>query len=181
VCDDSARRSMHRSVPRRSWAATRPSVGQHYCFEITRYKIYKSSAGKRCWPHPRVRYLFRGGPRGHCLNLADRVPSHTSSKSRRRARHELTRVHVSRGSSSRLLAQDSSGAATCPVAPIPPPDSGQLQSRHVFHGSSSRPWLRAAPEPSHVPWLQLPPLGLGQLRNRHVSRGALRAVDYWSK
>jgi hypothetical protein len=59
--------------------------------------------------------------------------------------------HVSRGSSSRLLAQGSSGAATCLVAPTP----------------ASR--LRAAPEPPRVSWLQLPLLGSEQLRSHHVS------------
>jgi hypothetical protein len=95
-----------------------------------------------------------------------------------------------RGLSSRVPARGSSGAATRPVAPtpaswhratpelpsvlwlqLPPPNSGQLQSRHVSRGSSSRllaqgssgaatcpvapapaSWLRAAPEPPRVPW-----------------------------
>jgi hypothetical protein len=51
-----------------------------------------------------------------------------------------------------LPPQDSSGAATCPVASAP----------------ASR--LRIALEPPRVPWLQLPPPGSGQLQSRHMSR-----------
>jgi hypothetical protein len=126
--------------------------------------------GKRCWPHPQVRCLSRGGLGGHCRYPADRVPPHTSSKSRRRAKRALMRVHMSRRSSSRLLAQGSSGAATCPMAPTPAPGSGQLQSCHMSRGLSSHllaqgssgtamypvapapaSWLRAASEPPRVP------------------------------
>jgi hypothetical protein len=46
---------------------------------------------------------------------------------------QLWSHHVSRGSSSYLLAQGSFGADMCPVAPAP------------------TSWLRAAPEPPHVP------------------------------
>jgi hypothetical protein len=79
----------------------------------------------------------------------------TSSKSRQKVIHALTRVHVfmtlgyttrhrqlgcrhtSRGVSSRLLTRGSSGAATCHVAPAP------------------ESWLRAARVLPHVPWRQL--------------------------
>jgi hypothetical protein len=66
---------------------------------------------------------------------------------------QLGCCHESRGGSSRLLAQGSSGAVTCPVTPAP------------------TSCLRAASEPPRVPWLQLPPPGSGQLRSHHVSRG----------
>jgi hypothetical protein len=103
---------------------------------------------------------------------ADRVPPHTSSKSKRMARHVLGRTHVSmtssyatrhrqlgcrhtsRGASSRLLARGSSNAATCPMAPTP-------ESR-----------LGAAWVLPHVPWCQLLPPGTGQLSSHHVSRGS---------
>jgi hypothetical protein len=106
--------------------------------------------GKGCWPHPRVRSLFRGGPGGHCRYPEDWIPPCTSSKSRQKIRwvhmtacsttpvswHRVapgaatclvapapaTRTHGSSGTAtcpqsfnSRLLAQDSSKAATYPV------------------------------------------------------------------
>jgi hypothetical protein len=54
---------------------------------------------------------------------------------------ELRSHHVPRGPGSRLRAQGSSGAATCPM--VPAPASG----------------LRAAPGPPRAPWLQLPSPG----------------------
>jgi hypothetical protein len=97
---------------------------------------------------------------------------HTSSKSKRRARRALKRAHVSitsgyatrhgqlrchhtfRGTSSRLLAQGSSGATTCLVAPAP-------KSRH-----------RAAQVLPRIPWRHLPPPGIVQLQSHHVYRGS---------
>jgi hypothetical protein len=84
--------------------------------------------GKGCWPHPRVRSLSRGGPGGQCRYPEDRVPPHTSSKSRQKIR----RAHM----------------PTCPMAPDPasrlgvavgpsrvpvtlPLGSGQLRGHHV--------------------------------------------------
>jgi hypothetical protein len=95
-----------------------------------------------------------GWPRGHCRYPEDRVPSHISSKSRQRARQVLTRVHVSRDSSSRSLAQGRFRATMCPVAPAP------------------ASWLRAATGQPCVPRLQLPPPGSGSLQSHHVSRGS---------
>jgi hypothetical protein len=100
--------------------------------------------GERCC-------LSQGGPGGHCRYPEDRVPPHASSKSRRRVRWALMCAHVSRGSSSRLLAQGSSGTTTCPTAPAP----------------TSR--LRSTPELPCVLWLHLLPLGSGQLQGRHMS------------
>jgi hypothetical protein len=161
---------MHRSIPCRSWAATRPLVGPPYRFEIPRYKIQKSSAGKRCWPHLWVHNLSRGGLGGHYQYPVDRVPPHTGSKSERRARCVLTRTHVSmtsgyvtrhgqlgchhalRGTSSHLLTRGSSGAATCPMAPTP---ESQLGAARVLPCG---------------PWRQLPPPDTWQLRSCHMSR-----------
>jgi hypothetical protein len=53
----------------------------------------------------------------NCWYPEDRVPPHISSKSRRKTRWALMCAHVSRGTGSRLPAQGSSRAATCPVAP----------------------------------------------------------------
>jgi hypothetical protein len=107
-----------------------------------------------------------------CRYPADRVPPRTSTKSRRRATRVLARTHVSmtssyatrhrqlgcrhtsRGASSRLLAQGSSDAATCPMAPSP------------------ESLLRAAQVLPHVPWCQLLPPGTRQLQSHHVSRGS---------
>jgi hypothetical protein len=63
-------------------------------------------------------------------------------------------AHISRGSSSRIPAQGSSGGTTCPVALAP------------------ASWFMAAPESSCVPWHQLQPPGSGQLQSHHVSRGS---------
>jgi hypothetical protein len=52
-------------------------------------------------------------------------------------------ARVSHGSGSCLSAQESSGAATCPMNP------------------ARLSWLRAAPEPLRASWLQLPPPGPG--------------------
>jgi hypothetical protein len=116
--------------------------------------------GEICWPDPRVRCLSRGGPGGHCRYPEDRVPPYTNSKSRQRTRRGLTHAHVFCGSSSYLLAQGSSGTATCPMALAP------------------ASWPRAALQPPRVPWLQLWPPGSRQLQRRHVSHGALRAMGY---
>jgi hypothetical protein len=70
---------------------------------------------------------------------------HISSKSRRRARCALTCTHMSHGSSSCLLAQVSSKAVMCPMAPAP------------------ASWHRATLELPRVLWLQLPPPGSVQL------------------
>jgi hypothetical protein len=77
---------------------------------------------------------------------------------------------VFRGSSSRLLAQGSFETAMCLVAlaptswfraapglpcllwlQLPPPGSGQLQSRHVSRGSSSRLLAQGSSEASMCP------------------------------
>jgi hypothetical protein len=68
---------------------------------------------------------------------------------------------MSRSSSSQLLAQASSGATTCPMAPAP------------------ASWLRLAPGSPRDLWLQLPPTGSGQLRRRRVSRGSGSRLLAW--
>jgi hypothetical protein len=115
---------------------------------------------KGFWHNPQhAGWLIRGSvpsfsPEPTCRYPEDWVPLHTSSKLRWREIRALTRAHVSRGSSSHLLAQGSSGAATCPVAPAP------------------ASWLRAALEPPRVSWLQLLPPSLGQLQSHIVSYGS---------
>jgi hypothetical protein len=114
-------------------------------------KVQKNSAGKEMLAPPRVRYLSRGGPGGHCRYPGDQVPPRTSSRSRQKARHanhmplRVVNLGVNR------MAQTSSGAATCPAASAP----------------TAR--LGAAPGPPRVLRPQLPLPGPGQLRGRHVS------------
>jgi hypothetical protein len=93
----------------------------------------RKDAQERCWPHPWVCSLSRGGPGGHCRYPENRVPPYTSFESRRRIGHARMPL--------------------CPVAPAPrgapePPRTpwprlpslglGQLWIRHVPHDSSSR-------------------------------------------
>jgi hypothetical protein len=103
---------------------------------------------------PRVRYLSRGGPGGHCRYPGDQVPPRTSSRSRQKARanHMPLRV-VNLGVNH--MAQASSGATTCPAASAP----------------AARPG--AAPRPPRVLWPQLPLPGPGQLWGHHVSYGLI--------
>jgi hypothetical protein len=153
VRDGSARHSKRHSVPCRSCAATRPLAGPHYRFKITMHKIQKSSTGKDNGPTHRFTTSPRVGPGATIGTLKTGYPRLQALSQDEGTRRALMRTHVSRGSSSHLLAQDSSGATTCPTA-------SALASR-----------LRAAPEPPRVLWLQLSPPGLGRLRGHHVSRG----------
>jgi transposase InsO family protein len=52
----------------------------------------------------------------HCRYPEDRVPPHTSSKSRQGAGRASTRYHVSGSLGPHLCAEVGSGAATCPAA-----------------------------------------------------------------
>jgi hypothetical protein len=107
-----------------------------------------------CWSHPRVHSLSQDGPWDHCWYPKDRIPLRTSSKSKMK---DKTGAHARVPRSSHLLAQgssgaatcliasapstrahDSSGAATCPVAPAPTPGTGQLWDCRMRRGSSSR-------------------------------------------
>jgi hypothetical protein len=72
--------------------------------------------GEGCWPHPRVRSLSRGGPKSHCRYPEDQVPPCTSSKSKMK---DKTSAHACVSRDTHLLAQGSSEAVTCLVAPAP--------------------------------------------------------------
>jgi hypothetical protein len=121
---------------------------------------------------PRVRYLSRGGPGGHCRYPGDQVPPRTSSRSRQKVRHAK------------------SHALACDLPRREPHDPGQLRGRHVSSGLSSRYPARGSSEattclaatapaarpgaalgPPRVLRPQLPLPSLGQLRGRHVSCG----------
>jgi hypothetical protein len=52
-----------------------------------------------------------------CRCPTDRVPLHTSLKSREAVGHASTHCHVSYGSGPRLQAEVGSGATMCPMAP----------------------------------------------------------------
>jgi hypothetical protein len=143
----------HRGITHESRVATRPQVKLNSRFECQYAKFQKNSAGKEMLAPPRVRYLSRGGPRGHCRYPGDQVPPRTSSRSRKKARHanhtplRVVNLGVNH------MAQASSGAATCPAASAP----------------AARPG--AAPGPPRVLRPQLPLPSPGQLRGRHVSCG----------
>jgi hypothetical protein len=89
-----------------------------------------------------------------CRYPKDRVPPHTSSKSRQGAGRVSTRCHASCSSGPRLPVEVGFGAATCLAAPSPAAQPG------------------AAPGPPRVLWLQLPLPSPGQLRGHHVSCGS---------
>jgi hypothetical protein len=134
---------------------------------------------------------WAGGPgRGLCRYPEDRIPPHTSSKSRQGAGRVYTHCHASYSSGPRLPTEVGAGAATCPAVPAPAaqpeaapgpphalllqvslPGPGRLRGYHVFCGSSSRclaqgssgaatcptapaPAARpgAGPGPPRVPW-----------------------------
>jgi hypothetical protein len=99
-------------------------------------KTQKVCAGKGCWPHPRVCILSRGGPEATVGTLRTGYP----------------RVQVSsQDNGSRLLAEGSSEAATCP------------------RGLGSHSQLGVAPGPPRVPTARAPAPSSGQLQGRHVS------------
>jgi hypothetical protein len=127
-------RFARRSIAHESRVATRPQVKPNSRFECQYAKLQNHSAGNEMLAPPRVRYLPRGGPGGHCRYPGDQVPPRTSSRSRqkaRRANHTPLRV-VNLGVNH--MAQASSGAATCPAASAP----------------AARPG--AAPGPPRMPW-----------------------------
>jgi hypothetical protein len=99
----------------------------------------------RSWPHLQVHCLSRGGPRGHYRYLADRVPLHTSFKSRQGAGCAPTCRHMSCGTGPCLPAKVCSEATTRPVTP----DSASLIGRAPMPPSVS--WLRTRWEGSDVP------------------------------
>jgi hypothetical protein len=102
-----------------SRVATRSQVKPNSHFEYQDAKFQKNSAGKEMLAPPRVHYLSRGGPGGHCRYPEDQVPPRTSSRSRQKARHAnhtpLRVVNLSMN----CMAQASSGTATCPADPAP--------------------------------------------------------------
>jgi hypothetical protein len=117
---------------------------------------------------------------GLCRYPEDRVPPHTSSKSRQGAWHVSTRCHASCssgprlpaeagfGSGSRCPVRGSSGAATCPVAL-----ASTARHRAAMCPAAPAPAAQpgAAPVPPRVLRHQLSLPGSGQLWGRHVSCG----------
>jgi hypothetical protein len=178
------------SITHESRVVTRPQVKPNSCYEYQDAKFQKNSAGKEMLAPPRVHYLSRGGPGGHCRYPEDQVPPRTSSRLRWKARHaNHTPLRVVNLSINRM-AQASSGTATCPADPAPatrpgaapgPPrvlrtqlsltGPGQLRGRHVSCGLSSRCPAGVAPGPPRVLRTQLPLPSPGQLRGCHVSCG----------
>jgi hypothetical protein len=99
---------------------------------------------------PRVHYLSRGGPGGHCRYPEDQVPLRTSSSSKQKAGHANHMPPSVVNLSMNRTARGSSRAATCHAAPAPAAQPG------------------AAPGPPCVLRTQLPLPSPGQLRGRHV-------------
>jgi hypothetical protein len=150
-----------RSITHESRVATRPQVKLNSHYEYQDAKFQKNSAGKEMLAPPRVHYLSRGGPGGHCRYPEDQVPPRTSSRSRQKARHaNHTPLRVVNLSMNRM-AQASSGTATCPADPAP----------------ADRPG--AAPGPPRVLRTQLPLPSPGQLRGRNASRSAAITTTFW--
>jgi hypothetical protein len=142
--------------------------------------------------------------RDFCRHPEDRIPPYISSKSRQGAGHAFTRCHtscrcchVSRGPGPRLLAELSSGAATCSSAPdlaslprwapalprvpeiwaLPPREesSGDATCSSALDLVSLSRWAPALP---CDPDLASP---RGELRCCHVPHGPQRAVDHGNK
>jgi hypothetical protein len=111
-----------------------------------------------------------------CRYPEDRVPLHTSSKSRQGARRVSTHSHVSCCFRPHLSAEMCSGATTCPAAPdlasllrwapallrVPrlwtlPPWRGEVRCCHMSHGSRLCLPERGAPVLPHVSRLRALP------------------------
>jgi hypothetical protein len=113
--------------------------------------------GEGCWPHLWVHSLSWGGPGGHCRYLKDRVPPRISFKSKMK---DKTGAHARMSRGSHLLAQGSSRAATCLIAPAPATRArGNSETATCPVASAPISWHREAPGPSRASWLQLPPPG----------------------
>jgi hypothetical protein len=137
-------------------------VEPRYHFKIIKYKYHQCYAGKRYWPHLRVRHLSRGGPRGHSWYPANQVPLCTRLKrpaprlqTRSQYQRGLRCRHVSHGTEhatcqERALASphapwhrarhpsgEGSGVVMCPVAHSSPPIRRGLRCRHVPRGTKT--------------------------------------------
>jgi hypothetical protein len=152
-CVGRSTNASHATASHESWVATRPQVKPNSRFEYQDAKFQKNSMGKEMLAPPRVHYLSRGGPGGHCRYPEDQIPPRTSFRSRQKARHAnhtpLRVVNLSMN----YMAQASFGAATCPADSAPATQPG------------------AAPGPPRVLWTQLPLPSPVQLWGRHVSGG----------
>jgi hypothetical protein len=125
-----------------SWDFLDPIAIPIYWFSWTMCTILNNSTSYIC-----VNRLH------NCQYPSNRVPLHTSFKSKQVAGRASTRCHVPYGSGPRFPAKVGFGATTCPTAP-------DLTSR-----------LRCAPTLSCVLWLRTSPPGWGGLRHYHVSFG----------
>jgi hypothetical protein len=95
----------------------------------------------------------RRGPRGHYRYPTNRVPSHTSSKSRQRTGHASAHCHP---------AREGSSATTCSAAPDPTTQHGRARVLPRV------PQLQRAPVQSCIPRLRTPPHHAGGLWCSHV-------------
>jgi hypothetical protein len=149
------------------------SSAMSQCLYLQHYKKnrnFRRSAlqeKKKNCPHLPVCSLSRGGPWGLCRHPEDRVPPHTSSKSRQGAGRASTRCHVSCSFGPHLPAEVSSGTATFPAAPAPMLPHGP-EPRLLAELSSGAVTCSSAPDLAslsrcalalpRVPWLRtLPP------------------------
>jgi hypothetical protein len=131
-------------------------------------KTQKCCVGKGCWPHPQVRSLSRGGPGGHCRYPEDRVPPHTSFKSRQwlppPGWGQLWGCHVS----PRLRLGAAPRPPRAPAALTPASRPGPAMGPpHVTWAPASTFWLKAAPKLPCVPSTG----SIGCKQNKQISPG----------
>jgi hypothetical protein len=89
-----------------SWFISNPCFTTYYCLCI--FYSQPSTLLKPC---------LSSIPVGVCRHHEDRVPPHTSSKSRQGAGRVSTRCHISCSFGPHLPVEVGFGATTCPVAP----------------------------------------------------------------
>jgi hypothetical protein len=137
--------------------ATRPMVEPRYHIKIIKNKYHQSCAGKRYWPHMRVRRLSRGGPGGHCWYPTDRVPlckrlkrSAPRLQTRSRCQRALALPRAPRHRACHLPGEGF-GVATCPMAQSAPPARKGLRCRHVPRGTERATCQERAPVSPHGP------------------------------
>jgi hypothetical protein len=171
-------------LPRAQWwshAITLKSLGTN---------IIKSCAGKRYWPHLRVRRLSRGGYGGHCRYPVDRVPLCTTLK------RSAPRLQI-RSRCQRALAlpraprhracnppEGGSSVATCPMAQSKPPARKGLWCHHVPRGTVRAIHQERAPVFAKCPEAPNPSPDRRRLRSHrmpHVSRPAPYAGRLWRR
>jgi hypothetical protein len=123
---------------------------------------------KGYWPHLWVHSLSRGGPGGHCRYPVDRVPPHTSSKSRRGKACIRT---PPQGPQLRILPPGMGWASALLCVPqhrTLPPNTEGLWRCHVSYSSGPRLPARQGSGAAMCPTAQGPAPHAGGLRYYHA-------------